>query len=42
MQNYLDEYCYKFNRRYMGDKIFERLVIASATTTWYKNMYNNG
>jgi hypothetical protein len=42
MQNYLDEYCYKFNRRYMGEKIFESLVIASTTTTWYKNMYNNG
>lgn len=42
MQNYLDEYCYKFNRRYFGEKIFDRLLIASVTTTWYKNNYNCG
>jgi len=28
MQNYLDEYCYKFNRRYFGEKLFDRLLIA--------------
>jgi hypothetical protein len=42
MQNYLDEFCYKFNRRYFGDKLFDRLLIASVTTPWYKNVYKNG
>lgn len=28
LQNYLDEFCYKYNRRYFGDKLFERLLIA--------------
>ncbi len=28
LQNYLNEFCYKYNRRYFGDKIFERLMIA--------------
>ncbi len=27
LQNYLDEYCYKFNRRYFGEKLFDRLMI---------------
>lgn len=35
MQNYLNEFCYKFNRRYFKDKIFDRLVIASISNTWY-------
>ena len=42
MQNYLDEYCYKFNRRFLGEKIFDHLLIASVSTTWYKNVYKNG
>jgi len=29
MQNYLDEFCYKLNRRYFGQKLFDRLNIAS-------------
>lgn len=28
MQNYLSEFCYKFNRRYFGDKLFDRLMVA--------------
>ena len=28
LQNYLNEFCYKFNRRYFGDKLFDRLLIA--------------
>ena len=28
LQNYLDEFCYKYNRRYFGDKLFDRLLIA--------------
>ena len=36
LQSYLDEYCYKFNRRYFGEKRFDRLMIASVT---YKNQF---
>lgn len=28
LQNYLDEFCYKFNRRYFGEALFNRLLIA--------------
>lgn len=28
LQNYLNEFCYKYNRRYFGEKMFERLLIA--------------
>jgi hypothetical protein len=28
LQLYLDEFCYKLNRRYFGEKLFDRLVIA--------------
>lgn len=35
MQNYLDEFCYKFNRRYFGEKLSERLIVAALETTWY-------
>ncbi|MBQ7279098.1 MAG: IS1595 family transposase, partial [Bacteroidales bacterium] len=36
IQNYLSEYCWKFNRRYFGDKLFERLIITSIN---YKNEF---
>ena len=29
LQLYLNEFCYKFNRMYFGDKIFDRLMIAA-------------
>jgi transposase-like protein/DNA-directed RNA polymerase subunit RPC12/RpoP len=32
LQNYLDEFCYRFNRRYFGNATFDRLVIACATS----------
>ena len=35
MQNYLNEFCYKFNRKYFGDKLFNRLLITSVSDTWY-------
>jgi len=35
LQNYLDEFCYKHNRRYFGEKIFERALIAAVSFTWY-------
>jgi len=28
LQNYLNEFCYKYNRRYFGEKLFDRLLIA--------------
>ena len=28
IQNYLDEFCYKVNRRYYGEELFDRLLIA--------------
>lgn len=42
MQNYIDEYCYKFNRRYMKDKLFDRLVIAAVSSTYYEDRYKFG
>lgn len=35
LQNYLDEFCFKFNRRYFGEKVFDRSVIAAVTNVWY-------
>jgi len=35
MQSYLNEFCYKFNRRYLGDKLFEHLMMASVEAPWY-------
>jgi hypothetical protein len=34
LQNYLNEFCYKFNRRYFGDRTMERLLIAGARHRW--------
>lgn len=34
LQNYLDEFCYKLNRRYFGEKLFDRLAIAVSTQNW--------
>ncbi len=28
LQNCLNEFCYKFNRRYFGDRLFDRLMVA--------------
>jgi transposase-like protein len=36
LQNYLNEFCYKFNRRYFGENLFDRLIIASVS---YKNQF---
>ncbi len=30
LQSYLNEFCYKFNRRYFGESLFDRLLIATA------------
>ncbi len=37
MQNYLNEFCYKFNRRYFGIKMFDRLMVAALEKPWYKS-----
>jgi transposase-like protein len=42
MQNYLNEFCYKFNRRYFGQKLFERLIVAALEKPWYSINPNNG
>ena len=43
LQNYLDEFCYKTNRRYFGSCLFERLMIAAVEDTWFgKIRYENG
>ena len=34
LQLYLDEFCYKLNRRYFGNRIFHRLVLAVAKSYW--------
>jgi len=36
LQNYLNEFCYKFNRRYFGEQRFDRLMVAAVT---YKNQF---
>jgi hypothetical protein len=35
MQNYLNEFCYKFNRRYLINNLFERLMVASVEAPWF-------
>lgn len=34
LQLYLNEFCYKLNRRYFGDKVFDRLTLAVAKSYW--------
>lgn len=36
LQAYLNEFCYKLNRRYFGDRLFDRLCLALATSTCKK------
>ncbi len=36
LQSYLNEYCYMFNRRYLGERKFDRLMVAAAS---YKNEF---
>lgn len=36
MQNYLSEFCYKFNRRYFGEALFDRLLITALEKPWYQ------
>jgi len=36
LQSYLNEFCYKFNRRYFGKMMFDRLLVAAVS---YKNQF---
>ena len=38
LQNYLNEFCYKFNRRYFGENLLDRLII---TSTSYKSDFEH-
>ena len=38
LQSYLDEYCYKFNRKYFGDSVFDRLLVAAVL---YKSKFEH-
>ena len=38
LQNSLDEFSYKFDRRYFGENLFDRLVIAVTHQYWYKRV----
>jgi ISXO2 transposase-like protein len=35
MQNYLNEFCYKFNRRYLLNSLFDRLMVACVEAPWF-------
>jgi hypothetical protein len=35
LQNYLNEFCYKLNRRYFGNRLFDRVSIALAKSYWH-------
>ncbi len=39
MQDYLDEFCYKLNRRYFGEKLFDRLIVAAIYPYWHDCEY---
>jgi hypothetical protein len=38
LQSYLNEFCYKFNKRYFEEALFGRLIIASEN---YKNQFRH-
>ncbi|KAA6303949.1 hypothetical protein EZS27_044408 [termite gut metagenome] len=42
LKYYLCEFCYKFNRRYCGEKLFDGLVKVAVTypTDFKSNIYN--
>jgi len=40
-QQYLDEFCYKVNRRNFGDQLFDRLLIACVTTNYQRIITHN-
>lgn len=42
LQGYLNEFCYKFNRRYMTSEMFERTLICAISSPWYENRHRSG
>jgi len=36
MQQYLNEFCYKYNRRFFKQLAFDRLIIATPTGVWFQ------
>jgi len=36
-QNYLNEFCYKLNRRNFESEMFDRIITAGVDDVWYKN-----
>jgi hypothetical protein len=36
MQQYLNEFCYKYNRRFFKQLAFDRLIIATLTGAWFQ------
>lgn len=42
MQNYLNEFCYKFNRRYFGEGLFERVLVATLQNAWFQPFPKSG
>jgi hypothetical protein len=35
LQNFLNEFCYKYNRRYFEEQVFHRLSICAVLPVWY-------
>jgi len=35
LQSYLNEFCYKLNRRKFTDDLFDRMIVAGVNDTWY-------
>lgn len=35
LQNYLNEMAWKMNRRYFGEKLFDRLMVTAISDVWY-------
>ena len=42
LQYYLNEFCYKFNRRYFGEQLFDRMIMVAANyrTDFKSRIYN--
>jgi len=35
LQNYLNEFCYKYNRRYFGENLFDNLLFHASSKSWF-------
>lgn len=43
LQGYLNEFCYKFNRRYFGERLFDRMLVAATSypPSFKSRVYNS-